>query len=1137
VKGLEFRRWLVATIFVASLAIAGSTAPAATAAGQLHAFDPVLSLTGSCEVSQLDEVPDPGPCPGVSGVDHPTSPFNNPRGVATDFYGDIYVASSGPENVQGQQGRIIVFDSSGHFITEFADPNGPGALVVDSEGSVYVANGFDTNEEGLVRYDPSVYEPAAGNIGYGGATFVLAKKEAAGNGLAINPLNDHLFRRKSGDTEAVLEYNSKAEGNNVVGTISGLNPQETVGIAVDAVHGRLYVGDWVKYPDETENVIKVFSLAAPHDLLFTIEESDAPEGAFLASNLPLAADEGTGHLFVFDVVAKKVYEFDQDGTYLSSIAYPFQSTFHPSIAVDNGEQSPNGGLNPAGRYLYVPSHPGGGHTFAFGPSTVGVPTIESQSIGDIGETEATLQAAINPGGLETQYTFQYLPLQQFEVEGGSFAAAETVAGDIPAGNAVVDVTAGATGLVPGTAYRFRVIATNSEGTDGGEAEFTTYPAYGAFSGCPNDGLRTGLSALLPDCRAYELVTPASTNARSPQGIGHLGTFLDFPMVQASPQGDAVSFQIEGGLIPGSDGGTGSLGGDPYLATRGESGWDTGHKGPSGAESPNVDPGATSPDQGYAFWSTSDGSGGAAIAGQATYYVRYPDGHSALIGRGSLGVDPQAIGRLISENGSHIIFVVRNKEAANHPGPAIQLEPNAPPQVEEEVEGKMVVQGTAAIYDRTPDEVTHVVSLLPGNKTPAPREEALYQGASLDGRGVAFKIGNELYLRYENAETYDIGEGVTFAGVAEGGNRIFYLKGGRLYRFDVLTGAVTPFSPTIGGAVPVNVSADGSAAYLVSPSAPLGLKNPHNAKPKLGAENLYLSREGTISFVGMVTKQDVEGEAANEAYGGLGLWVQAVASGKPGSDPSRTTADGHAMLFESRADLAGYNPQGHVEIYRFDSAANTLDCLSCVPTGVPARSDASLESISQGLGAAEPFTSSAYVKNLSADGRRAFFQSTEPLVPVDRDGLQDVYEWEAEGSGSCIHSGGCIYLISSEHSLRTDYLFAASDSGDDVFFISSDILLPRDAEETPSIYDARVGGGFAEPVAAECEGEGCRPGLSAPPVMPGLASGGAGPSGNVGRGRCPKGKHKVRRGGKVRCVKKHRRHHHLKPGQKRKEAPR
>ena len=238
-----------------------------------------------------------------------------------------------------------------------------------------------------------------------------------------------------------------------------------------------------------------------------------------------------------------------------------------------------------------------------------------------------------------------------------------------------------------------------------------------------------------------------------------------------------------------------------------------------------------------------------------------------------------------------------------------------------------------------------------------------------------------------------------------------------------------------------------------------------------------------------------------------------------------------LLFKSRASLTGYDSEGHAEIYRYDSAAKQLRCLSCNPTGAPAESDASLQSQKVGVSLVWP-------ESLRADGRRAFFESSEPLVARDGDGLQDVYEWEDQGVGVCSQPGGCLYLISSPQGRHDEYLWAVSRSGDDVFFLSSDLLVGTDKDETSSIYDARVGGGFAVTTQGVCEGEGCRPQLTPPPSVPAGGTPVRGPGDNVKPHSCGKGKREVKRGGKIRCVNEKRqrnqgkrRHHRARAGQK------
>jgi hypothetical protein len=1095
--------------------------PAMAFGAEAHVFDPVLSLTGSCKTQPVDTVPDPGLCPGVLGVDHPNNPFSVPTSVATDSYGLIFVGSFG-QKLSGEEARVDIFSSSGFYLSELAVPTGVRSIAVDGAGHLYMIN----KERELLRYDPAKYNPAAGEIEYKTSPKVVAgESPATFVGLAVNPVNNRVFANYGNGTvggnpgEFISEYGSAVEGNEFIETIGKgtLGASYGIGLAIDVTRGRIYASDLShsgEVPDPA--AIRVFELNPPHKLVESIDGSTVPGGKLIG--LPsIAVEELTGNIFTYEGGGEVVYELTEAGKYLGTIDHELQGhdIFGAEITVDNGENSPNGMLNPFGRsYLYVPAYPSGaGHSFAFGPPKECKPVIEASSFSGVTETEAHLLAEIEPCNLETTYVFEYTTQENFEAEGfaGATAAGE---GKIPAGLAPVDVAAGVSGLSPGTAYHFRVVATNGLGEDEAKGEFATYPSE-PISPCSNDALRTGPEALLPDCRAYELVTPSDTNARAPFGVSRFGTY--FTTREASPVGNKVSFELKGGSLPGAEA-VGSLAGDPYLASRGEDGWHTTYAGPTGAEATSIIPGSNSPDQGYSFWSGQE-AGSAVVEGELTSYLRYPDGHSALVGRGSLGTDPRALGRLISEDGRHVIFVSGNAS------PAVQLEEDAPPA------------GTKTIYDRTisteGNENTHVISLLPGSLTPAAGQNADYQGASLDGKGVAFSIGKKVYLRFDDEATFEVGENVTFAGVAEGGARIFYLKGGDLFAFDVKVEETIQFTES-GDVTPVNVAADGTTAYFISPTAIAAGSNPKGDSPQAGQENLYLSKEGVISFVGTVTKRDVEGEFGGvQTVDGLGLWMEAVGLGKsttntPGQfaiDPSRTTPDGGVLLFESRAALAGYDPEGHAEVYRYDLAGAALSCLSCNPTLAAASGEASLQSIMQNslLGAKEPLGPYAFVPNLRADGRRAFFQSTEALVPADTDNLQDVYEWEDQGVGSCKREGGCIYLLSSGHSSRNDYLYGVGDSGDDVFFRSADLLLRSDSDETPSIYDARVEGGFPEPEEEGCQGEGCRPGLTPAPGMPNLGSSGTGPSGNVKPKKCAKGKHKITKNGKTRCVRKQHKH--------------
>jgi hypothetical protein len=1105
---------------VVLLVLAGLSATAALAAGGERVLDPRLSLIGGCEEETLDPVEDPG-CPTTPPAgDHPPAGFfAKPNAVATDPHGDIFVASKGKKE-DGSEGRIDVFNPDGYFLSELS-VTAPAAMAIDSNGVLYV---WLAKSGQLARFEPcGTYEPAAEEVEYCNppALVVLAGPECPRSciregsfqvfvGMTVDRSNDHIFLDWGG---LMVEYGSAEEGNPELRMTDSFEGSGGTGFAagltVNSSQQKLYAQE----PEERIGIYDLTQGVAQEEFVrvgsFEAATSGVPGGHF--GGLPsLAVDEGTGNIFIDDTEHGHLWEFDEEGKYLATVDFPTQGNGAEGlqIAVDNGLTSPNGKLseeNGRGRYLYVPSNPKGiGHSFAFFVSEVRPPKVKSATTTTISADEAGLRAQINPGNLQTTYTFEV------KLEGA--AEWTTVGGGtIAAGNLDAEVSASARGLTAGTHYIFRVVAANEKGSDEAIGSFATYPSLPAEpSPCPNALLRTGLSALLPDCRAYELVTPPDTNARAPLGSENEGG--GYTTRQVSPAGDKVPFRVEGGALPGMEG-VGGLKGDPYLATRTSTGWSTAHTGPSGGEAASVAPGTTSPDQGYSFWAgTGEGS---AVLGGVTSYVRYPDGHSELVGQGSLGTDPQATGKLISENGGHIVF-----NTGGFASPALQLEPEAAPD------------GTQAVYDRTSDGITHVVSLEPGDIPFSAGENALFQGASFDGVGIAFAVGNTLYLRYDDKETFEIGEGVEFAGVAEGGGRIFYVEDGNLEAFDVASGSVIQFADTNAAVIPTTISADGSSAYFLSKNVVPGSgANPEGDKAKAGAQNLYRSREGQIAFVGTVTERDVVGVkiSAVNSVDGLGLWTSASRGTNPGIYgivPARSTPDGNVFLFKSRAPLTSYDPAGHAEIYRYDSVGNELQCLSCNPTGTSAQSDATLQSETRE--GSELFSGISWPENLRADGRRAFFESSEPLVVEDVDGLQDVYEWEDQGVGSCTQPGGCLYLLSSPQSRRNEYLWAVSRSGDDVFFLSSDLLTRTDADETPSIYDARVGGGFAEPASAECEGEGCRSQVTPPPPLPAGNSPVQGPGDNVKPRVCGKGKHKVKRAGKVRCVRNKHHKRHAKP---------
>jgi hypothetical protein len=136
----------------------------------------------------------------------------------------------------------------------------------------------------------------------------------------------------------------------------------------------------------------------------------------------------------------------------------------------------------------------------------------------------------------------------------------------------------------------------------------------------------------------------------------------------------------------------------------------------------------------------------------------------------------------------------------------------------------------------------------------------------------------------------------------------------------------------------------------------------------------------------------------------------------------------------------------------------------------------------------------YQPRYLSDSGRLFFDTPEPLVAQDTNGLEDVYQYEPGGVGSCAGGGGCVSLISSGHSGSESAFMDASENGEDVYFLSSDHLTGADIDTGYDVWDAHVCSAsspcLAPPVSPPpcSSGDSCKP---APGQQPELF--GAGPS--------------------------------------------
>src|SRR5262249_8327300 len=128
-----------------------------------------------------------------------------------------------------------------------------------------------------------------------------------------------------------------------------------------------------------------------------------------------------------------------------------------------------------------------------------------------------------------------------------------------------------------TSYHYRLVAKNDFGElASAEDVFRTYVVESTADTCPNALIRkeTG-TVLLPDCRAYELVSAANAggyDVRSDLIPGQI------PLAAKPRAADGLLYSLNFGKVPGVGGEPTNHGVDPYIARRTTAGWTTTYAG-------------------------------------------------------------------------------------------------------------------------------------------------------------------------------------------------------------------------------------------------------------------------------------------------------------------------------------------------------------------------------------------------------------------------------------------------------------------------------------------------------------------------------------------------------------------------------
>jgi hypothetical protein len=281
-----------------------------------------------------------------------------------------------------------------------------------------------------------------------------------------------------------------------------------------------------------------------------------------------------------------------------------------------------------------------------------------------------------------------------------------------------------------------------------------------------------------------------------------------------------------------------------------------------------------------------------------------------------------------------------------------------------------------------------------------------------------------------------------------------------------------------------VSSDGSTVYFTA-FGKLASGASAIEEQKFGLVNLY--RYDTIT--GKTTYMTrVDADEYPLAPGQSGSWYMRSFPGAHAENVALasnadwyTTANGQYLAFGSIMPLTGYDNSSQCqnlfqgsEFGNFDGKCAELYRYNAADNSIICVSCAGGPPVDNARFNRSPFEvpSSAPPRPISEDGSYVFFETLNALVPNTGQEKLHVYEWH----------DGRISLISSPQDPSNAYFLGASADGANVFFGTHAQLVPGDTDVGGDLYDARIDGGFTGLTPALCTGTGCQGVPGAPPIF-------------------------------------------------------